>query len=90
MYEPVETVLKRYEITTVALNLVTTNALMVWTIVMGLAVKFLFLRNSYTVSGEAHRDRTSDWAQAQETLQRRIKKLEKKVALHEIMHQGAS
>ena len=88
MYEPVEILLKRYEVTTVIFNLVTSNALVVWTIVVGLFVKYLFLKNSFTVSGESHRDRASDWEQAQITLQRRIKKLEKKVALHEKMNNG--
>ena len=88
MYEPVEISLKRYEVTTLILNLVTSNTLVVWTIAVGLFVKFLFLKNSFTISGESHRDRASDWEQAQITLQRRIKKLEKKVALHEKMNSG--
>ena len=90
MYEPIEILLKQYEVTTVLLNLLTSNAIVVWTIVIALFVKYLFLKNSHTVSGEAYRDRASDWEQAQITLQRRIRKLEKKVALHEKMQSGSS
>jgi hypothetical protein len=90
MYEPVVELLGKYEATATILNVITKNVIVIWALVVAITVNYFFLNNSYTVTREAHADRAAEWQGASQTLQRRIKKLEKKVALHEKMQTGAS
>ena len=76
----------KLSITTTALALLTENAIVLWGLIVALLVRYFFLKNSLDVGNEAHLDRSSEWANASETLRRRIKKLEKKIALHEKMN----
>ena len=86
MYEPIVSEMKKYQFTSTSLHLLTENAIILWALIVGIIVKNFFLKNSLDVSNEANMDRATEFANASETLRRRIRKLEKKVALHEQMN----